>query len=72
MFETNQNRAERVLRLVVAAVCLPAPFVMEATTYAWVVSGLGAVMLFNAASGTCFTYKLFGVNTCEVPRGDAS
>ena len=72
MFDTNQNKAERVLRLIVAMVCLPAPFVMEATSYAWVVAGLGAIMLFNAVSGTCYTYKAFGVSTCEVPRGDVS
>jgi len=72
MFETNQNNSERILRLIVAAVCLPAPFVMEATIYAWAVAGLGAIMLFNAVSGTCYTYKMFGVSTCELPHGDAS
>ena len=72
MFEANQNKAERILRLIVAAACLPAPFVMEATMYAWMLAGLGAVMLFNAVSGMCYTYKMFGVSTCALPQDEAS
>jgi len=68
MFETNQNKAERILRLLISLVLLPAPFVVGATPYAYVLAGVGGVLLFNAASGTCMTYKAFGVNTCEIPK----
>ena len=72
MFETNQNKPERFLRLIVALVLLPAPFLMGQVIYTYVVAGFGAIMLFNAASGACMTYKMFGVNTCSLANKDSS
>jgi hypothetical protein len=67
MFETNQNTPERILRLIIALVLIPAPFVVEQNPYTMVVAGIGAILFFNAISGTCFTYKMLGVNTCPLP-----
>ncbi len=71
MFETNQNKPERVLRFLVALVLLPAPFLLEQSTYTLIAGGVGAILMFNALSGACMTYKVFGVNTCAVPKDKA-
>ena len=71
MFETNQNKPERILRFLVALVLLPAPFLMEQNAYTFIAAGVGGILVFNALSGTCMTYKLFGVNTCKLPENKA-
>ena len=68
MFETNQNKPERILRFLIALVLLPAPFILQQNTYTLVAAGVGVILLFNAFSGTCYTYKVFGVNTCTLPK----
>lgn len=66
MLSTNQNTPERILRLILAAVLLPAPFVVGQSPYSMLAAGVGGVMLFNALSGACMIYKAFGVNTCAL------
>ena len=68
MFETNQNKPERVLRFLITVLLLPAPFVLEQNVYTIIVAAVGGILLFNAVSGTCMTYKMFGVNTCKIPK----
>ena len=70
MFETNQNKPERVLRLLISLVLIPAPLLLEQNTYTIIIGAVGAILLFNAVSGTCMTYKMFGVNTCKLPQGN--
>ena len=68
MFETNQNTPERVLRFLVSLVLLPAPFVISGNEpYTFTAAVIGGILLFNALSGVCMTYKLLGVNTCKLP-----
>ncbi len=71
MFETNQNTPERILRILIAALLIPAPFLLEQNTYTLIAAGVGGILLFNGLSGTCMTYKMFGVNTCSLPENDA-
>ena len=71
MFETNQNKAERILRFLLAGLLIPAPFVLEPTAYTIICGTVGAILLFNAATGTCMTYKAFGVNTCKLPSEES-
>ena len=33
-------------------------------------AGVGGILMFNALSGTCMTYKMFGVNTCTLPKDE--
>lgn len=68
MFETNQNKPERILRILISLVLLPAPFVLEQSFYTLGIAAVGGILLFNGLSGTCLTYKMLGVNTCEVPK----
>ena len=70
MFETNQNKPERVLRLLISLVLIPAPLLLEQNTYTIIIGAVGAILLFNAVSGTCMTYKMFGVNTCKLPQAN--
>jgi hypothetical protein len=63
MLSTNQNTPERILRLILSAVLLPAPFVVGQSPYSMLAAGVGGVMLFNALSGACMIYKAFGVDT---------
>ena len=70
MLETNQNKPERILRMIIAIALLPAPFMMSYDIYTYVIAGLGGILFFNAVSGACMTYKMFGVNTCPLPRED--
>ena len=68
MFDTNQNKPERVLRFLVALVLLPAPLLAGVSAYTVTAAVVGAILAFNALSGTCMTYKAFGVNTCRLPE----
>ena len=71
MFETNQNKPERILRFLLAMVLLPAPVIVGQSADGILAGVVGAILLFNALSGACMTYKAFGVNTCERPSSDA-
>ncbi len=71
MFETNQNKPERILRFLLAVLLIPAPVVLEQNVYTLICGGVGAILLFNAVSGACMTYKAFGVNTCTLPSEDS-
>ena len=68
MLETNQNKAERVLRVLISLLLLPAPLIVEQSIYTFILTGVGAILLFNGLTGTCLTYKIFGVNTCSIPN----
>ena len=65
LFKTNQNKAERVLRFIVAMFLVPAPLLVGFTTYAIILCSVGVILLFNAFVGTCMIYKLLGVDTCK-------
>ena len=65
LFRTNQNKAERILRFIVSLFLIPAPMVLGLSTYTFVICGVGIILLFNAISGACMIYKVFGVNTCQ-------
>ena len=72
MLATNQNKPERILRFLIALVLLPAPFLLEQNGYTIALGAVGGILLFNALSGACMTYKMFGVNTCALPKADDS
>ena len=65
LFRVNQNKAERILRFIVSLFLIPAPMVLSFSTYTFVICGVGVILLFNAISGTCMIYKVFGVDTCQ-------
>ena len=63
---TNQNKAERLVILIVSIFLLPAPFIYQNNPFAIIQSIIGAILLFNAFSGMCIIYRFFGANTCKV------
>ena len=63
---TNQNKAERLVRLVASIFLLPAPFIYQNNPFAIIQSIIGGILLFNAFSGMCIIYRFFGANTCKV------
>ena len=65
LFKTNQNKAERILRFILSLFLIPAPIIIGFSTYTFIIFGVGAILLFNAISGACMIYKLFGVDTCK-------
>ena len=63
---TNQNKAERLVRLIVSIFLLPAPFIYQNNPFAIIQSIIGGILLFNSFSGMCIIYRFFGANTCKV------
>ena len=65
LFKPNQNKAERVLRFIVALFLIPAPLIHGPTSYSLLLCAVGIILLFNALVGTCMIYKTMGINTCK-------
>tara|TARA_B100001769_G_scaffold139617_1_gene109278 strand:- start:9 stop:215 length:207 start_codon:yes stop_codon:yes gene_type:complete len=65
LFKPNQNKAERVLRFIVALFLIPAPLIQGPTSYSLILCAVGIILLFNALVGTCMIYKTLGINTCK-------
>lgn len=63
----NEGTVDRVVRGIVALVFL---FVGITVSGAWGVLFiiLAIAMGFTAATGTCFLYKVFGINTSKEPQ----
>jgi hypothetical protein len=66
----NVGSVDRVLRLlgalgaVICAVVAPLPVAVRVGVFGL----LAAYMLFSAAAGTCFGYRLMGRSTCPAAR----
>ena len=71
IFNTNQNKPEQILRFILAVVLIPIPFVFGFETYPIIAGSVGLILLFNSLVGTCYNYWVFGVNTCETPKGSS-
>tara|TARA_B100000575_G_scaffold294267_1_gene309100 strand:- start:11847 stop:12065 length:219 start_codon:yes stop_codon:yes gene_type:complete len=63
---TNQSKPERITRFIIALFLLPAPIIFGISEFAIVQASVGAILLFNAISGICAIYGIFGVKTCIV------
>ena len=65
LFKTNQNKAETILRLIASFFLITAPIFLESSFYTLIICYVGGILLFNAISGACMIYKIFGVDTCK-------
>jgi len=65
-FTTNQNKSERVLRLILSVFLIPAPIIYEYNPFSIAQAVVGGILLFNAISGMCVIYRFFGANTCKL------
>ena len=67
--KTNQNKAERILRLLISLFLIPTPFFLgTASLYSILLCIIGFILLFNSISGTCYTYMIFVIITCEIKK----
>lgn len=65
----NEGTLDRTLRAIAGIVLVAAWLLGWLTgTLAVVLGIVGAVLLITAAVGFCPIYRLFGMNTCAVPR----
>ena len=62
----NQNKTERLVRFIISLFLIPAPIIYGYNIFSIIQLMVGGILLFNAISGMCTIYRLFGVNTCKV------
>ena len=62
---TNQNKNERILRLIISLFLLPAPYLIGFNLYSNILLFVGCILMFNAIFGTCYIYRIFRINTCK-------
>jgi len=68
---TNQSNTERIIRAVIAVALILAYIAIPSSvnnSIALVGLGVAGVLLFNAASGNCYIYRVLGINTCPLPE----
>ena len=65
LFGKNQSNKERIIRLIVGLTfCIP--FFTHGYTISYLLLGIGGILIFNAISGVCMIYKIFGYSSCKV------
>ena len=69
----NVGSADRILRFILGAILVIAPFLMResfASFGAWryVIVAAGVVLVATAAFRFCPAYRLLGIRTCPVPQ----
>ena len=65
LFITNQNKAERISRFILSSFLIPSVFIYGIHPFPTFQSVVGCILLFNAFTGMCVIYRLFGANTCQ-------
>ena len=66
IFIKNQNKSERLLRLLISLFLIPTPIILDLSTYSILLAVVGGILLFNSIVGTCMIYRFFGINTCKI------
>ena len=67
----NQSNNDRIIRAVIAVVLILAYLAIPSSvnnSVALIGLGVAGVLLFNAASGNCYIYRMLGINTCPLPE----
>lgn len=62
--QVNEGKADRVARVILGIGLLSLAFVGPQTVWGFI----GIVPLFTGLFGFCPLYKVFGFNTCPMPR----
>ena len=65
MFKINQSNKERVIRAIIGILLL-IPFFMNANLLSYILLATGGILIFNAVSGVCMIYKMFGYSSCPL------
>jgi hypothetical protein len=69
MFKRNEGTLDRIVRLALAAVLLPAGLFLlgglQGNVLGLIATGFGVLALVTGATGVCPTYMPFGISTLE-------
>tara|TARA_X000001036_G_scaffold1118_1_gene930 strand:- start:93 stop:338 length:246 start_codon:yes stop_codon:yes gene_type:complete len=69
LFVKNQSDKDRIIRAVIAVILIGIYFGMPSSIDGTIITvglAVAGVLLFNAISGTCMIYRIFGINTCPI------
>tara|TARA_Y100000814_G_scaffold163128_1_gene119108 strand:+ start:680 stop:913 length:234 start_codon:yes stop_codon:yes gene_type:complete len=69
LFVTNQSNTERIIRAVIALILIIAGYFIGSPLFE-VGLMLAGVLFFNAISGNCYIYRMFGFSTCPLPDAE--
>jgi len=73
VFVKNESDKDRIIRVVIAILLIGFYLALPSNINA-LIGNIGlvvaAVLLFNAASGTCMIYQALGINTCSIPDSE--
>ncbi len=64
----NQNNKDRLVRLIISLLLIPSPMIFGETEWTMFTGFIGLALLFNALSGNCYIYRIFGVSSCKIPK----
>jgi len=64
----NQNNKDRLVRLIISLLLIPSPMIFGETKWTMFTGFIGLALLFNALSGNCYIYRIFGVSSCKIPK----
>lgn len=67
MFEKNVGGIDRVLRIVIGLALVLGFFLNPGAAWGWLYL-IGVPVALTGVFGTCFAYRLIGVNTCPVDK----
>ena len=62
----NQNKNERITRFIISLFLIPTPIIYGLDYFSIIQFSVAVVLIFNAFSGICVLYRIFGINTCEL------
>ncbi len=71
MFKRNEGALDRILRVALGIVLLPAGLwlgALQLSVLGLVLAGLGVIGLVTGLTGVCPTYNLFGFSTLETKQ----
>ena len=64
---TNQSNKDRIIRLVISILLIATSILVNiGEFYSIMAISISGVLLFNAISGNCYIYRVFGINTCPL------
>ena len=65
MFNTNQNNSERIVRLILSLLLIPATFLIGKSNYSLILTVVGGILLFNSI---LYYIDVANVNTTLIQR----
>lgn len=65
----NQSNTERMIRAAIAIVVIAVTYFTDSSLFEPALI-LGGALIFNAVSGNCYIYRLFGFSTCPLPESE--